>query len=78
MIEQVMRRLPTIADERDREIVEITVRRNLERGWPIDEIVAFCRCLEHVDPMLPEELALARMRQVLDRVGWPAGEAFSI
>lgn len=38
------------------------------RGWTEDEIVSKLRWLEHVNPLIDEETALRKMREVEERV----------
>lgn len=38
------------------------------KGWTNDEIVSKLRWLEHVDPIVPEDVALRKMKMVDEKV----------
>jgi hypothetical protein len=40
----------------------------LRAGWPEDEVIAYLRCIEDVNPLLPEDIALERMEKIRKRV----------
>lgn len=61
---KVMARLPEIPDARDFELARHAAQELLGQNWTVDEVVRYLHCLEHVDPDLPEDVALARMARI--------------
>jgi hypothetical protein len=61
----VMSQLPNIEDDHDAVIkTTVLIEHLLLNNWFIDEIIEYCKCLEHVDPDLPEEIALDIMKSI--------------
>lgn len=68
-IEQVLSSLMVIADccfvkltEQEKAMLASSAKPLLEEGWEPHEIVQLLRNVENVNPTLPEDVALARMR----------------
>lgn len=62
----VFSRLPKIPSE-DASIIEQSVIQMHANEWTVDDAVAYCRCLEEIDPELDEDIALARMSKIRDK-----------
>jgi hypothetical protein len=69
-LERVLERLADIASAHGQELSSETLvlvtrdaARKLAAGWTADEVVAHMRNIEEINPELPEDLALARMRR---------------
>ena len=64
--EVLSRLIPIEPDEMPQVVMAI---EDLEkRGWTISEAASYLRWLEHVDPTIPEDVALRNMRVVRERV----------
>lgn len=64
----VWRCLPVVTDQLDVECTNRCIEQYHEQGWTIADTADFCRCLEHVNPELDEDVALNRMSRIIDRV----------
>lgn len=60
----VMKRLPEIADARDKEAVSEGAKAFYHQKWSLNDVVSFSMCLEEVNPDLDEEIALAKMSKI--------------
>lgn len=62
-IKRVINRLPRFStlDKRDRQGVVKAIKQVEQRGFTIDDAVAFARLTEEYNPNISEESALARM-----------------
>lgn len=77
-VQKAFARLPSFSLERDRELTDRLLRRHYAKGWHIDDAVAFCKCLEDVNPTLDEAVALSRMTALRIKYGENTNEAISI
>ena len=64
---EVWKRLPVIAPSEVQFVIR-AVEEKFERKWTVHETSAWCRCLEHVDPDLDEDVALRGMKRIEDNV----------
>lgn len=49
-------------------LTERDLERMYDEGWTLGEAVSLCRCMEHFNPELNEDFALARMKKITDAV----------
>lgn len=67
-VKRVFTKLPTIPEEDDRRAVREAAIGLFHEKWTENDAVEFLRCLEHVNPLLDEQVALARMSKIRARV----------
>jgi hypothetical protein len=60
----IMKRLPVIVDDRDREMTEATAQGLLDEGWTPNDVIRYLLCTEEVSPDLDEATALERMAAI--------------
>lgn len=65
--DRVMRRLPVIEDERDRNVIMANMYQFYDDEFTVNDAVAYLKCMEEVSPELEEEVALARMKRISDK-----------
>ena len=66
-VSHVWSRLETPPDPMDRECVSRLIKQHYRAGWPLSDTVCVMRLTEHIDPDLPEEVALRRMKKYTDK-----------
>ena len=62
--EAVLAKLPAIPEAFDLEATKRQIVECYGDGFPIIGAVSYCKCLEHVNPELSEDLALRRMKEL--------------
>lgn len=66
-LEKVMQSLPEIADEQDKKMIEANVKQLIALGVKLEDIIAYMKCHEEVNPELDEAIALRRMKAIADK-----------
>jgi hypothetical protein len=59
--------LPDTVDPRDLGMLRSTTIEMLREGYERRDVVQFLHCIENVNPDLPEDIALERMRKIRAR-----------
>lgn len=59
-VQRVFKKLPVLAAEY-KEQNEHLIRQRFQKGWSFEDVIAWERCTEEVNPDLDEEVALNRM-----------------
>lgn len=68
VLDDIMRRIGPMAHPEDVDLIRMDAKECLNRGWLPNEIIDMARCTEQVDNTLDEDVALARMRAIAERV----------
>lgn len=63
----VRKLLPDITNERDAEIVDLSILQLHEEGWTVDEAASFTRLLEEVSPGLATEAEAVRQMMAIKK-----------
>jgi len=71
-ITAVMSRLPDI-DPKEIKYVLMCCEQCQREGFSIEDAARYCRCTEHVNPDLDEDIALARMAKIRSKYITPEG-----
>ena len=67
-LDLIMERIGEMSYPEDAPLIRNESKNLLRRGWLPSEIVPYQRCCEHVDKDLAEDVALARMAVIEQRV----------
>jgi len=68
VLDDIMRRIGPISYPEDEPVLISPSQSLLERGWLPSEIVEYQKYCESVDKLIDEDVALARMQTIIDRV----------
>lgn len=68
VLDDIMRRIGTLSHPEDEPVVRSASQSLLERGWLPSEIVEYQKYTESVNNMIDEDVALARMKVIIDCV----------
>lgn len=68
VLDNIMHRIGTLSYPKDEKLIRSASKSLLECGWLPSEIVEYQKCTESVDNSLDEDVALARMRAIAERV----------
>jgi len=69
MINHIMDRLGCIIEPDDIPLVRATAEDLLKRGFSADDAVRYLRCMEEVNPDYPEDKAIRRMKELMEKYG---------
>lgn len=53
--------------QEDIDLLKLDAKTFLDKGWPKHDVIRFLCATEHVDPLLDEDTALKRMRQIVNK-----------
>lgn len=57
-------RMVKAKDPRDQPFVELQAKELLAKGWRHWDVTSYLSCMEEVNPEMPEDRALAKMRRI--------------
>lgn len=66
-VNAVMARLPELTDPREVEMFRSDAESRFLRGYTLEDCVRFMRLTEHVNPEIPEAVALRKMAEIEKR-----------
>ena len=64
----VFRRLPLLAEPDDGSVIEGLIYEFQNAGWTVSETASYLLCTEECNPDLSEQVALDRMKQIMENV----------
>lgn len=66
-INDILNQLPVIEDSLDLKMIQSEIETLIQKGWSPNDVIAYVSCMEEVNPMLDEFVAISRMSNILSK-----------